>query len=629
MGFTSDSKEVSIGKALKESFQINDALHVSDRGSQDGILLLQSCERSRKHEGSSGYKLETGACYSVASTTIKVLHVADSESVRLQFATKQANEEMKMLEVGVGITLTKIGKAQDCDVLIEDENFSDWHLSVVFEEGKFFLIERDTSHPHRVWRQLRLTHPSTEPHSASSARLASGDIIRTSAHRFRVNLRRAPGAPIGRPKAAAQCAKAIAACLEPNFSRQKEMQDRVAVIDGFAGLSNGFFAVFDGHSDRHVADFLSAVLHQNVLEAIGEERHRCASACTTTAGASQPDATIDAASALATLPSRHASSSLPLLVVDTQLQQNHTRALANSLQNMSLEENTHSRSAPSINVPSELTSRSVDSSPVLAPAKAPAASFTERSGGVKFAVEGEERAATAAFDMKRVLRRAYQRTAKEVAALGDTSRFSGSTAVSSVLWRDISTCKQRIYTANVGDSKAVLCRATRAESLSFDHNARDESEQARVQRVGGKIGKGGRLASCLDVTRGFGDLALSHHGLIAEPSISEVEVEPTDSYLVLASDGLWDFLSNEELFKITKEAKKKNVPASALARTLVNISISRNTRDNISVVVVELSHSSESPSPRTDDSPLDKSVLLPPAAPSPQRAPPVVRSVSE
>ena len=98
--------------------------------------------------------------------------------------------------------------------------------------------------------------------------------------------------------------------------------------------------------------------------------------------------------------------------------------------------------------------------------------------------------------------------------------------------------RQRVlYTANVGDSAAVLVSDDKVEQLSYDHKATDKSEMLRVHNSGGSIFRG-RLKGTLALTRSLGDHSLKTCGLIAEPSIIKTVLNPSNHTLVIASDGI-------------------------------------------------------------------------------------------
>jgi len=85
----------------------------------------------------------------------------------------------------------------------------------------------------------------------------------------------------------------------------------------------------------------------------------------------------------------------------------------------------------------------------------------------------------------------------------------------------------------------------------------------------------------------------------AEPEVTVVERTDQDEFLILASDGLWDVVSNEVACKIARNVLSGRAasmfPESVAGRTaadaaalLAELAMSRGSKDNISVVVVEL-----------------------------------------
>jgi serine/threonine protein phosphatase PrpC len=101
-----------------------------------------------------------------------------------------------------------------------------------------------------------------------------------------------------------------------------------------------------------------------------------------------------------------------------------------------------------------------------------------------------------------------------------------------------------LYIANLGDTRAVLMTgASTAERLSYDHKSTDRAEVERVKRDGGII-MDDRVGGALAITRAFGDHALKKDGVIAKPYIKKHMLRPTDRYLVVASDGVWDVLED-------------------------------------------------------------------------------------
>jgi serine/threonine protein phosphatase PrpC len=73
----------------------------------------------------------------------------------------------------------------------------------------------------------------------------------------------------------------------------------------------------------------------------------------------------------------------------------------------------------------------------------------------------------------------------------------------------------------------------------------------------------------LAMTRSFGDEVASRVGVTAEPEILELDLSPEDKFIVLASDGVWEFLSNDQIAKIVMpyfECKNAEKAAEAVVR---------------------------------------------------------------
>lgn len=162
---------------------------------------------------------------------------------------------------------------------------------------------------------------------------------------------------------------------------------------------------------------------------------------------------------------------------------------------------------------------------------------------------------------------------------------------------------REIYAANVGDSRAVLCREGRGVRLSYDHKADDGAEQARIEAAGGFVLRN-RVLGILAVTRSFGDHRLKDY-VVGLPYTSTTVVREEeegvegkedkrerggDSFLILACDGVWDVLSDDEAVGLVmalweSEGGRVDVDAAGL---LVQEAMRRGSSDNITCVVVFL-----------------------------------------
>ncbi|XP_057975912.1 protein phosphatase 2C 50 [Malania oleifera] len=177
----------------------------------------------------------------------------------------------------------------------------------------------------------------------------------------------------------------------------------------------------------------------------------------------------------------------------------------------------------------------------------------------------------------------------------------GSTAVVALI------CSSHLIVANCGDSRAVLCRGREAVALSVDHKPNREDEYARIEASGGKViqWNGHRVFGVLAMSRSIGDRYLKPW-IIPKPEVMLIPRAREDECLILASDGLWDVMTNEEVCEIARRRillwYKKNgtlaplaergkgvdPAAQAAAEYLSVLALQKGSKDNISVVVVDL-----------------------------------------
>jgi serine/threonine protein phosphatase PrpC len=117
----------------------------------------------------------------------------------------------------------------------------------------------------------------------------------------------------------------------------------------------------------------------------------------------------------------------------------------------------------------------------------------------------------------------------------------GSTACTAIVRKEGG--QNILYLANIGDTRAVLSKNGRAERLSVDDRCDNVEEQIRIKQQNGLIVMN-RVGGVLAVTRAFGDHSLRDSGLTAVPHILKHTLKPFDKFLVIASDGVWDELSD-------------------------------------------------------------------------------------
>lgn len=195
------------------------------------------------------------------------------------------------------------------------------------------------------------------------------------------------------------------------------------------------------------------------------------------------------------------------------------------------------------------------------------------------------------MDTKLAISETYKKTDMDfLDAEKDTFRDDGSTASTALL------VGNRLYVANVGDSRTVISKAGKAIPLSEDHKPNRVDERKRIENAGGVVMWAGtwRVGGVLAMSRAFGNRMLKQF-VVAEPEIQEEEVNEELELLVLASDGLWDVIPNEDAVSI---ALGEEEPEAA-ARKLTETAFTRGSADNITCIVVKFHHDrTESPEPQ-------------------------------
>jgi len=168
--------------------------------------------------------------------------------------------------------------------------------------------------------------------------------------------------------------------------------------------------------------------------------------------------------------------------------------------------------------------------------------------------------------------------------LGEEAHDSGATAAIALIQQDT------VHVANVGDSRAVLGRDGIATRLTFDHKPGDEGEKARIEAAGGTVVylRGiARLDGNLAVARSFGDLAFAPR-LSVDPYTASFELTPTDYVLIVACDGLWDVVSDQQSVDYVHRVCSRGGSAELAAAHLRDTAYEAGSTDNISVSVTLL-----------------------------------------
>ena len=172
-----------------------------------------------------------------------------------------------------------------------------------------------------------------------------------------------------------------------------------------------------------------------------------------------------------------------------------------------------------------------------------------------------------------VLKRVFRHAERDLEKGGDIdANFSGTTCVM------VFQVGDRIICANVGDSRAIIVKGDKAIPLSIDQKPDDPEESKRIKENGGEISqyeedgeksgpfrvwKKGEAYPGIAMSRSIGDFIASKLGVIPEPKFLEEKIDKDTKFIVVASDGVWEFLDNETVKNMVMPYYEKKDPIGA------------------------------------------------------------------
>ncbi len=205
-------------------------------------------------------------------------------------------------------------------------------------------------------------------------------------------------------------------------------------------------------------------------------------------------------------------------------------------------------------------------------------------------------------DLKEAIRQGCAQINQEILA-NDEIKEQGSCAIMAFIFEnEKDKNKYKIIIANVGDSRAVISKNGKAIQLSTDHKPCNPAEQERIETSRGFITYSfscgsfcnagseekclekhriGRINGGLAVARAFGDFQYSIF-LSTEPEITKCGF-CKDDVLILASDGLWDGIENEEAILLANASSDMKKASEILLEKG-----KYSSPDNITVITIRL-----------------------------------------
>ena len=184
--------------------------------------------------------------------------------------------------------------------------------------------------------------------------------------------------------------------------------------------------------------------------------------------------------------------------------------------------------------------------------------------------------------------------------------FSGTTCTSIIL------NPEKIISLNLGDSRVVLAKYEKGDytavNLSTDHKPNISSEKKRILINGGRIKpyydekakkflgpdrvwlRDDELPG-LAMTRSFGDTIAHSVGVISEPEIKRYDFTANEKFIIIASDGIWEYISSQECVDIVKEFYEKNLDAVGAINAIMKEGFNRWKKldeiiDDITAIII-------------------------------------------
>jgi protein phosphatase 1L len=143
----------------------------------------------------------------------------------------------------------------------------------------------------------------------------------------------------------------------------------------------------------------------------------------------------------------------------------------------------------------------------------------------------------------------------------------------------------RFMAANAGDTRVVISTGEGCLSLTKDHKPELPEERKRIESLGGEVIFCGvaRVQGVLSMSRALGDAHLKPY-VTSEPRIVEGYLGKENHFVILACDGVWDVLKEEDVMKmVTSVADAEKVAVAVSTKAL-----DYGSSDNITVIVLDL-----------------------------------------
>jgi protein phosphatase 1G len=148
---------------------------------------------------------------------------------------------------------------------------------------------------------------------------------------------------------------------------------------------------------------------------------------------------------------------------------------------------------------------------------------------------------------------------------------------------------KKLVVANAGDSRGVLCRKNGAVvPLSEDHKPNNLTEHDRISKAGGWVFDG-RVNGQLALSRAIGDfdfkknkkMSAEDQAVTCDPDVMVIDLEEGDEFMILACDGIWDVVTNEEAVSFIREGLRTEQKISTVVSNLLDHCLAANATGNM------------------------------------------------
>ena len=198
-------------------------------------------------------------------------------------------------------------------------------------------------------------------------------------------------------------------------------------------------------------------------------------------------------------------------------------------------------------------------------------------------------------DIPKSLKHAFKEADEVIKeSLNNLDGMGSTGTVVHILWENDIT--MIVYTGNVGDSRVSLISKNHIIRLSYDHRMSDKKEKERIIKSGLDI-INDRIGGELMLTRVFGDYEFKKNlsdnskknkGVICEPFLSKIKIDLNikDQFLILASDGIWDLISEKEIQQMI--GGNNNINSEKLCAMIIKKALDKDSWDNMSIFAIKL-----------------------------------------